>query len=236
MRLDKYLSESTSYSRKEIKLLAAKGNISVNGKIIRKSDFSVSENDLIQVNGEKIAYRKFIYLMMNKPAGYLSATWDAKDPVVIELLPDEFKHYEPFPAGRLDKDTEGLLLLTNDGQFDHAVTSPRKNVFKRYFARLDQPAQQEDIQAFQAGMDLGDFVAKPAKLELTDQPCEVYVEVSEGKFHQVKRMCEKVGKKVVYLKRISIGELSLDSALASGEVRELSPAELALFGFLQDKK
>ena len=235
MRLDKYLSESTSYSRKEIKLLAAKGKISVNGSIAKKADLSVTENDLIEVNGEKIAYRKFIYLMMNKPAGYLSATWDAKDPVVVDLLPDEFKHYDPFPAGRLDKDTEGLLLLTNDGQFDHAVTSPRKNVFKRYFARLDQPAQKEDISVFQSGMDLGDFIAKPAGLELTDNPCEVFVEVAEGKFHQVKRMCEKVGKKVIYLKRIAIGDLILDSSLPSGAVRELSLEELSLFGFSPGK-
>lgn len=229
MRLDKFLSESTPFSRKEIKSLAGKGKISVNGTIIRKSDVQVTENDTIEVNGEKISYRKFIYLMMNKPAGYLSATWDAKDPVVVDLLPDEYKHYEPFPAGRLDKDTEGLLLLTNDGQFDHAVTSPRKNVFKRYFARLDHPAEQEDIKAFQSGMDLGDFIAKPARLEITENPCEVFVEVAEGKFHQVKRMCEKTGKNVIYLKRISIGDLQLDPELPSGKVRELTAEEIAAF-------
>ena len=229
MRLDKFLSESTPFSRKEIKILAGKGKISINGIIVKKSDFSVNENDIIEVNGEKVSYRKFIYLMMNKPAGYLSATWDHKDPVVVDLLTEEYKHYEPFPAGRLDKDTEGLLLLTNDGQFDHAVTSPRKNVFKRYFARLNQPVEQADIQTFQAGMDLGDFVAKPAKLELTENPCEVFIEIAEGKFHQVKRMCEKVGKTVIYLKRISIGEIQLDPALEPGKVRELTPEEIALF-------
>ena len=229
MRLDKFLSESTPYSRKEIKHLAVKGNISVNGTVIRKSDIQVTENDCIEVNGEKVSYRKYIYLMMNKPAGYLSATWDARDPVAVELLPGEYKHYDPFPAGRLDKDTEGLLLLTNDGQFDHAVTSPRKNVFKRYFARLDHPAEPEDIKTFQSGMDLGDFIAKPAKLEITDHPEEVFIEVAEGKFHQVKRMCEKTGKHVIYLKRISIGELVLDPALAPGEVRELTAGEIAAF-------
>lgn len=229
MRLDKFLSESTPLSRKEIKALAGKGKISVNGNVIKKSDIQVTEQDHIEVNGEPVSYRKFIYLMMNKPAGYLSATWDAKDPVVVELLPEEYKHYEPFPAGRLDKDTEGLLLLTNDGQFDHAVTSPRKNVFKRYFAHLDIPAVPEDIKAFESGMDLGDFIAKPARLEITETPEEVYVEVAEGKFHQVKRMCEKVGKTVIYLKRISIGEIQLDPALEPGKVRELTPEEIALF-------
>ena len=229
MRLDKYLSESTPYSRKEIKNLAGKGAICVNGVMVKKSDIQVTEQDEITVNGEKILYRKFIYLMMNKPAGYLSATWDDKDPVVVDLLSEDYKHFEPFPAGRLDKDTEGLLLLTNDGQFDHAVTSPRKNVVKRYFARLDVPAELNDIAAFRAGMDLGDFVAKPAGLEITENPCEVFVEVSEGKFHQVKRMCEKVGKNVIYLKRLSIGGLALDPALEPGAVRELTPEEIASF-------
>lgn len=229
MRLDKYLSESTPFSRKEIKILAGKGAICVNGVTIRKSDIQVTDQDEITVNGEKIFYRKFIYLMMNKPAGYLSATWDDKDPVVVDLLTEEYRHFEPFPAGRLDKDTEGLLLLTNDGQFDHAVTSPRKNVVKRYFARLDSPAEFNDIAAFRAGMDLGDFITKPAELEITENPCEVFVEVSEGKFHQVKRMCEKVGKKVIYLKRLSIGDLVLDPSLEPGKVRELTADEITAF-------
>lgn len=229
MRLDKFLSESTAYSRKEIKILAGKGAITVNGSPIKKSDSQVSELDEIAIHGEIVRYQKYIYLMMNKPAGYLSATWDKKDPVVVELLPEKYQHFQPFPAGRLDKDTEGLLLLTNDGQFDHAVTSPRKNVVKRYFAKLDSPAAPEDEIPFQNGMDLGDFIAKPAKLERTDNPCEVYVEVAEGKFHQVKRMCEKVGKTVLYLKRISIGSLLLDPALAPGEVRELTPEEIRSF-------
>ena len=229
MRLDKFLSESTAYSRKEIKVLAGKGKISVNGTVVKKSDIQVSEQDEIIVNGEMIRYQKYIYLMMNKPAGYLSATWDKKDPVVSDLLPEKYQHFSPFPAGRLDKDTEGLLLLTNDGQFDHAVTAPKKNIFKRYFAKLDAPASPDDETAFQKGMDLGDFIAKPAKLERTENPCEVYVEISEGKFHQVKRMCEKVGKTVIYLKRISIGRLQLDPALEPGSVRELTPEEISFF-------
>ena len=229
MRLDKFLSESTPYSRKEIKALVGKGLVDVNGTTVKKSDIKVSENDDVRINGEQIVYQKYIYLMMNKPAGYLSATWDKKDPVAVELLPECYRHFEPFPAGRLDKDTEGLLLLTNDGQFDHAVTSPVKNVVKRYFARLDRPAEMKDIATFRAGMDLGDFVAKPAGLEITENPCEVFIEVSEGKFHQVKRMCEKVGKKVIYLKRLSIGSVVLDPALESGAVRELTAEEIKSF-------
>ena len=169
--------------------------------------------------------------MLNKPAGYLSATEDERDPVAVDLVPEQWKHFQVFPVGRLDKDTEGLLLLTNDGQFDHALMSPRKKIVKRYYAELSEPANQDDVQAFQAGMDLQDFVTQPANLELTDDPCKVYVESAEGKYHQVKRMCAKTGKEVLYLKRVAIGELVLDSDLPLGEVRELTEEELALFVF-----
>ena len=230
MRLDKYLSDATAYSRREIRNLVKRKAITVNGSTAQNADMKINEAlDAVCVNGEKVFYRKFIYLMLNKPQGYLSATEDDRDPVVVDLLPEDLKHFAPFPVGRLDKDTEGLLLLTNDGQFDHAVTSPVKNVVKRYFARLDRPAEMKDIATFRAGMDLGDFVAKPAGLEITENPCEVFVEVSEGKFHQVKRMCEKVGKKVIYLKRLSIGSVVLDPALESGAVRELTAEEIKSF-------
>ena len=233
IRLDKYLSNASSYSRKDVRGLVKRGAITVNGIAAKLADMKIDEeNDLVCVNGERIVYRKFIYLMMNKPQGYLSATEDERDPVVTDLVPEEFKHFSPFPVGRLDKDTEGLLLLTNDGQFDHNLMSPRKNLYKRYYAELDAPAAAEDIELFASGMEFKEFTAKPAKLEINpDDPHKVYVEIAEGKYHQVKRMCERAGKNVVFLKRVAIGSLVLDATLECGKVRELTPEELALFGW-----
>ena len=233
IRLDKYLSDAAPYSRKEIKLLVKRKAVTVNGIAAKAPDMKVDENkDLIAVSGETVSYRKFIYLMLNKPQGYLSATEDDRDPVVVDLVPEELKHFAPFPVGRLDKDTEGLLLLTNDGQFDHELMSPRKNLFKRYYAELDLPATPEDVELFASGMEFKEFTAKPARLEIDSQdPRKVYVEITEGKFHQVKRMCERAGKNVLYLKRTAIGALQLDSTLECGKARELTPEELALFGW-----
>ena len=233
IRLDKYLSEATAYSRREIRGLVKRKSITVNGNIAREADMHVDEkNDTVCVNGQAVVYRKFIYLMLNKPQGYLSATEDDRDPVVVDLVPEELKHFAPFPVGRLDKDTEGLLLLTNDGQFDHELMSPRKKLYKRYYAELDAPAVPEDIELFAEGMEFKDFTAKPARLEIdADDPRKVFVEIAEGKFHQVKRMCERAGKNVVYLKRVAIGDLQLDETLEPGKVRELSREELALFGW-----
>ncbi|MBR2364303.1 MAG: 16S rRNA pseudouridine(516) synthase [Lentisphaeria bacterium] len=229
MRLDKFLSESSSYSRREIRLLVKTNRIIADGKCVKSPDEKVDENSVITVKGVLIPYRKYIYLMLNKPQGYLSATEDDHDPVVTELVPEELQHYKVFPVGRLDKDTEGLLLLTNDGQFDHALMSPRKEVKKRYFAILDAPAEKEDVEKFASGMDLGDFTAKSAVLEITEDPRKVFIEISEGKFHQVKRMCEKVGKNVLFLKRVAIGKLLLDNTLSPGQCRELTKEELELF-------
>ena len=233
MRLDKYLSEATAYSRKDVRGLVKRNAITVNGNIAKNVDVKVDENkDCVCVNGESVLYRKFIYLMLNKPQGYLSATEDKHDPVVVDLVPEELKHFAPFPVGRLDKDTEGLLLLTNDGQFDHELMSPRKNLYKRYYAELDLPALEEDIAAFSAGMEFKEFTAKPARLEIDPgDPRKVYIEIVEGKFHQVKRMCERVGKNVLFLKRVAIGELKLDETLECGRIRELTADELAIFGW-----
>ncbi len=225
MRLDKFLSDASPCSRRDVRKLVNAGAVTVDGIKAESVDQKVTETSCIQVRGKTVAYRKYIYLMLNKPQGYISATEDKHDPVVVELVPDDLKHFAPFPVGRLDKDTEGLLLLTNDGQFDHELMSPRKKVMKRYFAVLDKPAETADIEAFKAGMEFRDFTAKPGILEITANPCEVFVEIAEGKFHQVKRMCEKTGKKVLYLKRVKIGSLALDPELAPGQMRELSAAE-----------
>ncbi len=231
MRLDKFLSESTSYSRKDARKLVRVGAVTVNGAVLRLPESQVAGTDEVRINGKPVSYRKFIYLMLNKPQGYLSATEDRSDPVVASLVPEELKHFKPFPVGRLDKDTEGLLLLTNDGRFDHEMTSPKKEVRKRYAARLDIPAVPEDIEAFRAGMEFKEFTAKPALLELTDDPLLVFIEISEGKFHQVKKMCERVGKNVTQLKRVAIGALKLDESLSPGDIRELTAEELALLGY-----
>ena len=233
IRLDKYLSDASPFSRREVRDLVRKKSVTVNGSVAASADMKVDETkDSVCVNGKTILYRKFIYLMLNKPQGYLSATEDVRDPVVTDLVPEEFKHFALFPVGRLDKDTEGLLLLTNDGQFDHELMSPRKNLYKRYYAELDLPAAPEDIDAFASGMEFKEFTAKPARLEIDpDDPRKIYVEIAEGKYHQVKRMCERVGKTVIFLKRVAIGELKLDTSLECGKVRELTAEELAHFGW-----
>ena len=227
MRLDKFISNCGAASRSEVKKLVKNGCVTVNGVPAKKADISVDENgDVICVNGTELNYRKYIYLMLNKPQGYISATEDKHYPVVVDLIPEEYSHFNAFPVGRLDIDTEGLLILTNDGQFDHNMTSPKKNVYKRYFARLDKPAEKKDIEIFAAGMEFKEFTAKSAKLEICENPKEVYIEIAEGKFHQVKRMCERVGKTVVYLKRVAIGSLVLDENLGLGEIREFTDEEL----------
>ena len=233
IRLDKYLSDATAYSRRDVRNLVKRKAISVNGIPAKCADMKINESgDVVCVDGKTVQYRQFIYLMLNKPQGFLSATEDNRDPVVVDLLPEEFKHFSPFPVGRLDKDTEGLLLLTNDGQFDHELMSPRKNLYKRYYAELDIPASVEDIELFASGMVFKEFTAKPARLEIdAGDPRKVYVEIAEGKYHQVKRMCERVGKNVVFLKRVAIGNLKLDETLECGKVRELSSEELALFNW-----
>lgn len=234
MRLDKFLSDTTAHSRKELKSFIRRGAVTVDGITVRVPEFQVTEASVVVLNGKIESYRKFIYLMMNKPAGFISATEDGNAPVVTELLPEEYRHFEVFPAGRLDKDTEGLLILTNDGDFGHRITSPRKEVWKRYFVQVDAPMDEADAAAFENGMDLGDFIAAPGRLYLTANPLEVYVEIREGKFHQVKRMCAKVGKNVLYLKRCAIGGLVLDETLAPGACRELTDTgkELILQGTL----
>jgi 16S rRNA pseudouridine516 synthase len=231
MRLDKYLSDATAYSRREIRTLVSRKSVTVNNMPAKAVDMKVNENtDLVCINGQSVVYRKFIYLMLNKPQGYLSATEDDRDPVVVDLLPEEYKHFAPFPVGRLDKDTEGLLLLTNDGQFDHRLMAPGKKVFKRYFVRLAKAVAPEAAAAVEAGIDLGDFTTAPGKLHFTSVPQEVFIDIAEGKFHQVKRMFAALDNEVVFLRRTAIGGLQLDPALKPGECRELTADECIAAG------
>ncbi|MCD8390393.1 MAG: rRNA pseudouridine synthase [Firmicutes bacterium] len=227
MRLDRYIANSGFAARSAVKKLIRGGKVSVNGAPVKRADAKIDENaDEVRVGGELIRYDKFIYLMLNKPQGYVSATEDKRYKPVTELIPPEYAHYNAFPVGRLDIDTEGLLILSNDGDFAHRVITPKKNIYKRYYAELDKAAETADIQAFEAGMEFKDFTAKPARLEITADPTRVYIEIAEGKYHQVKRMCERVGKTVLFLKRIKIGGLALDENLPSGAARPLTDDEI----------
>jgi len=226
MRIDKYISGCGYASRKDVKKLIKQGLVFIDGEVCKKPEEQTDEDSIVEVDGERLIYREFVYLMLNKPQGCVSAVYDKKYPVVTEFVPEEYAHCEVYPVGRLDIDTEGLLILTNDGQFAHEMTSPKKDVYKRYFAVLDKPMEEKDVEIFAGGMEFKEFTAKSAKLEITENPNEVYIEIAEGKFHQVKRMCERVGKTVTYLKRVAIGNLKLDESLEKGEVRELTKDEL----------
>ncbi|HAZ40537.1 MAG TPA: 16S rRNA pseudouridine(516) synthase [Exiguobacterium sp.] len=234
MRLDKLLSNMGAGSRKEVKLLLKAGAIQVDGEIVRDPKQHVDvETQQVLMYGEPVTYQKYIYLMMNKPPGVISATEDKRDETVIDLLFEDVTYFKPFPVGRLDKDTEGLLLLTNDGSFNHALMSPKKHVEKTYYAEVTGVLTQEDIEAVAAGVTLEDgYRAKPGKLVIlstTETDSTLELTITEGKFHQVKRMMLVLGKEVTFLKRRSIGRLELDPALALGDYRELTPAELSLF-------
>ncbi|MDD4689840.1 MAG: pseudouridine synthase [Eubacteriales bacterium] len=228
-RLDKVLSNMGIGSRKEVKALVRAGEVSVDGKVVKDFGLQVDPyKSEIVVCGQLVEYREFIYLMLNKPAGFVSATEDKHMRTVAELVPPQYAHFEPFPVGRLDIDTEGLLVMTNDGQLAHRLLSPKYKVPKLYYAQINVEAEEEDIEAFAQGVVLDDgYKTMPAKLEIPSKG-EVLVTIHEGKFHQVKRMFESVGKEVIYLKRLSMGGLTLDEDLELGEIRELTPEEMGI--------
>ncbi|WP_017413379.1 pseudouridine synthase [Clostridium tunisiense] len=232
-RLDKILANLGYGSRKEVKALCRKGEVVVDGTPVKDSAEKVDPvNSTIEVKGEKINYRKFIYLMMNKPSGVVSATFDNHDETVIDLLDPEYQVFEPFPIGRLDKDTVGLLLITNDGELNHKLIAPKNHVDKVYYAEINKPIDESDIVKFEKGITLDDgYLCMPAKLEVinsNEDGAEVHVTIQEGKFHQVKRMFEAVDKSVVYLRRISFGPLKLDETVEEGSFRELTEEEIEL--------
>lgn len=231
MRLDKFLSHTGFGSRKEVKQLLKKKVVRVNNQVVKKGDYILNLNqDHIFVNGETITYQEFIYLMLNKPAGYLSATEDNFQKTVIDLLQPKEQHFNPFPVGRLDKDTEGLLFLTNDGELAHFLLSPKKHVKKTYYAEVVGVMDLEDTKRFEQGIILEDgYKCLPAELKIieqTDRTSKALITVEEGKFHQVKRMVLACGKEVSYLKRQSMASLKLDETLKSGEYRPLDKEEL----------
>ncbi|WP_042474507.1 pseudouridine synthase [Bacillus ndiopicus] len=232
MRLDKLLANMGYGSRKEVKQLLKQKAVTVDGVVVKDAAMKVDPNaQHVAIFGERVEYIEYIYLMMNKPPGVISATEDDYDKTVIDLLDPFAQHFKPFPVGRLDKDTEGLLLITNDGQLAHNLLSPKKHVPKTYYAKIDGQVTEEDIKAFAAGVELEDgYVTKPGHLVIlkSEASSEIELTIQEGKFHQVKRMFEAVGKKVTYLKRLSMGSLILDKSLALGEYREVTNEELEL--------
>lgn len=228
MRLDKLLSHTGYGSRKEVKELIRKGFVSVNGDIILDDDFKVDENnDEVIIADNTVSYDKFIYIMLNKPDGYVSATFDPHDPIVLDLI-DGYEKRKLFPVGRLDKDTVGLLLITNDGDLAHRMLSPKKHVDKRYYLKFDGDLTDKKISKFSEGITLDDgYLCMPASYEKLGEN-EGILTIKEGKYHQVKRMLEALGCSVTYLKRISFGPLELDKELEEGKYRFLTEEELKM--------
>lgn len=231
-RLDKFLASQGLGTRKEVGKLIRSGAVTVDGVSQRDPGAKVDPGkQQVAVEGRSVSYQEHLYIMMNKPAGVLSATEDRHAETVLDLLPEELRRRGLFPAGRLDKDTTGLMLITDDGELAHRMLSPKKHVYKLYLATLDAPVTEEDVEAFQAGIHWAGESYAPGRLWTKEDPFQGYVEIREGRFHQVKRMFEARGKTVQQLKRLKIGGLALDDTLGEGECRLLTPEEVeSIFG------
>lgn len=230
-RLDKIISNSSKISRSELKKLAKRGAVKLNGQTV--TDLSVKvdcENCEIELDGQLLDTRKFIYIMLNKPKGTVSASTSSSDITVVDILPENLKWNGLFPAGRLDKDTTGFVLITNDGGFAHRILSPSNHVPKTYIAQIDKPCTDEKKSILESGITLKDgTVFKPALVKiLNDEKTLVEIVICEGKYHQIKRMFKAVGSDVIELKRIKIGSLTLDESLTEGEAREIRADELKM--------
>ena len=236
MRLDKYLSDMGAGTRSELKKEIRKSGVTVDGVIVKDPGFSVCSSSHVVFRGSVVAYEEFVYYMLNKPAGIISASEDELEPTVVDLI-SEPKRRDLFPVGRLDRDTEGLLLITNDGALSHRLLSPKHHVDKVYYARVSGILSDSDVELFRDGLVLTDGLeCLPADLKVLSVSEEEYISeaeitVREGKFHQVKRIFGSVGAEVIYLKRLSMGPLTLDPGLAPGEYRRLTPEELVSLGF-----
>ena len=227
-RLDKVIAAQTKLSRRDVQRLVGRGQISVNGTPVKKADLKIDpDTDVVMVSGKTLALKRHVYIMLNKPRGVVCATSAAALPTVLDLVPDSLMRRGLFPAGRLDKDTEGFVLITDDGAFAHRILAPKSHVPKTYTARLDAPVTQQMIEAFAAGVQLDGAVCMPAELCVLDTPDTARVVIRQGMYHQIKRMFAACGAHVLALRRDRIGGLSLDIALGPGECRELSAAEAA---------
>lgn len=230
MRIDKLLANMGYGSRKDVKMLLRKKHVTVNEKFIVNSSTHISPvHDIVKVDGDIVHYKKYIYIMLHKPRGYISATEDERAKTVVDLLPEQVKQFAPAPVGRLDKDTEGLLLLTNDGALNHYLTSPKYDVPKKYKALIQGDVTESHVEMFYDGVVLDDgYKTKSASLNIisVDNGSHVHITITEGKFHQVKRMFQAIDMRVLYLKRLQMGPLSLDTSLQRGACRELTEGEL----------
>ena len=225
-RLDKFISSQTNYSRKDIKDLVKKKQVLVNGEVVLKSDIKVDNLvDKIVVCGEEIIFKKYVYLMLNKPKGYVSASFDKNDKTVIDLVPDIYKHRNLFPAGRLDKDTTGLMIITDDGEFAHNILAPNKHISKTYNVTIDIDMNEDMVLGFKNGVNLSDGECKSASLEITGKNTGIVI-LTEGRYHQIKRMFGCYKAKVIELERIALGNFYLPSDLKQGEYREFTEKEL----------
>lgn len=229
IRLDKFLADMGIGTRSELKKAIRNGRVTIDGMSAKKPEEKVDpDSQTICYDGKEICYQSVEYYMLHKPAGVVSATKDTKEKTVIDLITGT-KRKDLFPVGRLDKDTEGLLLITNDGELAHRLLAPGKHVDKVYFARIQGCVTAEDVSAFSAGLDIGDeTLTMPARLEIlsSGETSEIQVTIQEGRYHQVKRMFEAVNKKVIYLKRLSMGTLHLDESLEKGAFRTLTKEEI----------
>ena len=237
MRLDKFLCETGFGTRSQVKELLKKGQVTVNGVQVKKPEQKIDEQkDQVVCQGRTASYEKYVYYMLHKPAGVVSATEDKREKTVLDLLMPEDRRDGIFPVGRLDKDTEGFLLLTDDGELAHRLLSPRKHVDKIYYAKIDGRVTESHVRQFQEGLDIGDEKKTlPAVLKILasdSEHSEIQVTIHEGRFHQVKRMFEAIGCKVTYLKRLSMGNVTLDETLKLGAYRPLNEKERELLGIV----
>ena len=227
-RIDKVIGNQSNYSRKDIKDLIKKKRVKVNGEVVLRPEFKVdSSTDIISIDDVVLKVLDYVYLILNKPKGYVSATEDKNDLTVLDLVPDEYLHRDLFPAGRLDKDTTGLMIITDDGEFAHEILSPKKHVKKTYIVEIDISMDEKMVDGFKDGVLLNDGVCKTASLEITGEKTGI-VTLTEGRYHQIKRMFGCFGAKVVELKRIGMGSLMLPADLPEGSCRELTDDELIL--------
>ena len=227
-RIDKIISNQTNYSRKDIKDLIKKKRVKVNGEVVLKSDIKInSDTDIISIDDVVLKVQDYVYLILNKPKGYVSATEDKNDLTVLDLVPDEYLHRDLFPAGRLDKDTTGMMIITDDGGFAHDILSPKKHVKKTYIVTIDKDMSEDMVTCFREGVLLNDGICKTANLEITGNDTGI-VTLTEGRYHQIKRMFGCFGAKVIELKRVGMGCLFLPDDLLEGECRELTLDELDL--------
>lgn len=232
LRLDKFISSQLNISRTDAKKLLRQNSVLVNGKSVTRAETSVdTDNDCITVSGKEIAYKKYIYIMMNKPKGVVSATEDGRDITVLDILPEHLRRNGLFPAGRLDKDTTGFVFITDDGAFAHNMLSPAHHIEKTYVVGIEEKVTADDEKRFFEGMEIGGELFRPAKLKFlykSDEDDLFYYEIkiTEGRYHQIKRMFASTGKPVIELRRTHLGSLSLDSELKPGEAREITEIEL----------